>query len=88
MSWNANKRGIECMCIHIISPFGVTIVSVHRAERSDVVRLAIVVPGNDFHEARTQLQDLVPAIVPEGIRRENEVLAVSDFGTEMGKEPR
>ena len=52
------------------------------------MRLAVVVPGDNLHEAGAKVQDLVPAVVPEGIRGEDEVLAVRDLRSEMGEEPR
>lgn len=51
------------------------------------MRLAVVVPGDNLHEPRGKLQDRVPAIIPEGVCREDEVFAVGDLGSEMSEEP-
>ena len=51
------------------------------------MRLAIVIPGDDFDESRAELQKTIPARVPQKIRREDPVLAIGDFATEMGREP-
>lgn len=51
------------------------------------MRLAVIVPGDDFDETRSELEEVVPAIEPEEIRREYPVLAVGDFIAEMCKEP-
>jgi hypothetical protein len=39
--------------LHIVGPFGGTVIGVRGAQRSNIVRLSIVVPGDDFDEARS-----------------------------------
>jgi hypothetical protein len=53
-------------------------------EVSDVVRLSVVVPGDDFDEARGEGEDVVPAVEPEEVSGEDPVLLV---GVEVGEEP-
>jgi hypothetical protein len=43
------------------------------------MRLAIVVPCDNFHELRLELENLIPAIEPKEITWEHPVLAVGDF---------
>jgi hypothetical protein len=50
---------------HIVGPFGCSIVGVFVFEGSDIVRLAIVVPGKDFNHGETLLNNLVPAVEDE-----------------------
>lgn len=38
---------------------------------------AVVVPGDDLDEFGTRRQDIFPSCIPEKVRREDEVLAVS-----------
>lgn len=52
---------------HVHGPLGVAIVSMGRRKGTNVVRLAVVVPGNDLNEARTEMQDLPPTLVPQEI---------------------
>jgi hypothetical protein len=49
----------------IVGPFGCSIVGVFVFEGSDIVRLAIVVPGEDFHHRESILKNLVPAVEDE-----------------------
>jgi hypothetical protein len=43
------------------------------------VRLAVVVPGNHLDHGEALLEDLVPAVIDEGVGGEDPVLAVRDF---------
>lgn len=72
---------------HVIGPLGVTIVGVLGAEGSDVVRLAIVVPGDDLDHGKALLDDLLPSVEDERAAREDPVLAVGDLGTVVSREP-
>lgn len=74
--------------LHVIDPFGVTVVKVRRLERTDVVRLAIVVPSNNLNHGESLLEDLIPAVKDQGATGEDPVLAIRDLGTEVGEEPR
>lgn len=73
---------------HIVCPLGVTVVVVLGGERAEVVRLAVVVPGNKLDHGEALLKNLVPAVVEESTTGEDPVLAVGDLGAEMGREPR
>ena len=41
---------------------------------TDIVRFSVVIPGNNFHESRTESQNLIPAIVPKSIGWEDPIL--------------
>lgn len=64
---------------HVICPFGVAVIAMGRAEGPNVMRLAVVVPGEDFDVLRGQGQYFVPTFIPEKVTREDPVLAVGDF---------
>lgn len=64
---------------HVVSPLGVTIVIVKRAQGTDVVGLTIVVPCDNLNHRESFLQDLIPAIENQGTTREDPVLAVTDL---------
>lgn len=51
------------------------------------MRLAIVIPSNNFQVLRPQGEDLIPAVEPQKVRWENPVLAVRDLRAEVGAEP-
>lgn len=72
---------------HAVRPLGVSVVAVRAVEAADVVRLAVVVPGDDFDEARLELQDLRPAVEPEEVSGEHPVLGVRHFGAKVCREP-
>ena len=71
-----------------VGPLGVTIVEVRGVETTDVVRLSVIVPGDDFEELGSKGEDLSPSVVPERVTREDPVLAEGDLRTEVGREPR
>lgn len=50
--------------LHVHDPFGCAIIGVWRGQRCDVVRLAVVIPGNNLHKPRCKVQYLEPAVVP------------------------
>jgi hypothetical protein len=52
------------------------------------VRLAIVVPGDNFHETGLSCEDFSPSTVPEEVGREDPVLVVGDVVAKMRREPR
>jgi hypothetical protein len=52
------------------------------------MRLAIVIPRNDFQVLRAKSEDLVPAVEPQKIRWEHPVLAIRNLGAEVSTEPR
>jgi hypothetical protein len=59
--WRASSN------LHIIGPLGVSVVVVLRAQGADIMRLAIVIPGNDFQELGAQSKDFVPPIKPQQV---------------------
>lgn len=72
---------------HVVGPLRVSVVIVGRGEGADVVRLAVVIPCDDFHELWLKSKDLLPALVPEKIAREDPVFAIRHFGAIMSREP-
>lgn len=59
-----------------------------RRKWTNVVRFAVVVPGDDFNEARTEGQNVVPTLIPQQVGREDPVLAVRYLAAEVRGEPR
>lgn len=51
------------------------------------MRLAIVIPGDNFNKARSKSQDFIPSVIPQKIRREDPIFAVGYLRTEVGEEP-
>jgi len=47
----------------------------------------IIVPSNDFDVLWSERQDIHPAVIPKEIRRKHPILAVSDFGSVVSREP-
>lgn len=58
-----------------------------RAQRTDVVRLAIIVPGDNLNHGEAFLENLVPAVKEERTAGEDPVLAEGHLGTKVGEEP-
>jgi hypothetical protein len=56
-------------------------------ERANIMRLAVVVPGDNLEELRLQSKDFVPTIKPESVTWEDPVLAIRHLRTVMGAEP-
>ena len=52
---------------HVVDPFRGPVIVMRRAQWCHIVRLAIVVPGHNLDELRTQAQQVVPAIEPEKV---------------------
>ena len=65
--------------LHVICPLGIAIVKMWRLQRADVMRLAVVVPGDDLQEPRFEAEDLIPAIIPQKIRWKHPILAVRNL---------
>jgi hypothetical protein len=59
-----------------------------RFQGTNIVAFPIVVPSNDFDESWLQFEDVIPSIEPQKVGWEDPILAVGDFCTIMGKEPR
>ena len=57
-------------------------------ERADVVGLSVIVPSYDFDKPGAKGEDLIPAVVPEGVGRKDPVLGIRHLRTVMGREPR
>ena len=73
---------------HVVGPLGVAVVVVLGVQGTNVVRLAIVVPGDNLNHGETLLKDGVPAIIQQRTAREDPVLGERHLGPEMGEEPR
>lgn len=78
----------ESVVGHVVDPLGCAVVVVLGGQRADVVRLAIVVPSDDFDELGLRVKNTIPAILPEQVGREDKVLAVANFDAVVGAEPR
>jgi hypothetical protein len=61
---------------------------VRRAERANIVRLAVVVPGDNFNTSQAHGENLLPAVVLEKISGENPVLTVRNLGAKVREELR
>lgn len=89
VSGNEGLRELQPSVVgHVVGPLGVTVVVVLGVQGTNVVRLAVVVPGNNLNHGETLLEDGVPAIKEERTTREDPVLGEGDLRTEMGEEPR
>jgi hypothetical protein len=55
-------------------------------ERTNVVGLSIVVPGEDLDHREALLQDFIPAVEDEGATRENPVLVIKSASSVDGAE--
>lgn len=51
------------------------------------MRLAVVIPGDNLDEPRSQAQDVLPPVEPKQIAREDPVLAPRHFSAKVGEEP-
>ena len=68
---------------HVVDPLAVTIVCVLRTQGTDVVGLAVVIPGDNLNHVETLLKDLIPAVVEKRTTRENPVLGVRNLGAKV-----
>lgn len=83
---------VSCGCasrwyLHIVDPFGVAVIVMRGGEWTNIMALAIIIPGNDFNVLWSERQDVHPAVVPKEIRRKHPVFAVRYFGSVMSGEP-
>jgi hypothetical protein len=70
VAYKVRSMAIKCgvgLNLHIIGPFRVSVVEMERIQWTDIMRLPIIIPGDDFQELRTQSEDLVPAVEPQKI---------------------
>lgn len=77
----------EAIVGHVVDPLGRAVVVVSGGQRADVVRLAVVVPGDDLDKGGLRVENVVPAVLPEQVGREDKVLAVADLDAVVGAEP-
>lgn len=61
---------------HIIDPFGIAIIEMLRLQWADVVRLAVVIPGNNLNHGEALLQDLLPSVIDQSTTWEDPVLGI------------
>jgi len=78
----------SCVYLHVVDPLGVAVVVMRGGERTNVMALAIIIPGNDLNVLWSEFQYVRPAVIPEEFRREHPVLAVRNFGSVVSGEPR
>jgi hypothetical protein len=97
-SWSRRSR-LECLDIgssefeqgqvgHVVGVHAGTVVAVAIVRGSDVVRLAIVVPGDDLEVSKvgrslSEVENLFPSFVPQGFGFEQPVLGVGDLFTKV-----
>ena len=96
--WSRGSR-LECLDIgasefeqgqvrHVVGIHAGTVVAVAVIGRSDVVRLAIIIPGDDFEVSKigrslSEVKDLFPSLVPQGFGFEQPVFGVGDLFTKV-----
>lgn len=72
----------EAVMRHIVGPLRRAIIAMLRAKRSDVVRLAIIIPSDNLDHGKALLNDLVPTGEEQITRGKDPVLA-----RKVGREP-
>jgi hypothetical protein len=59
---------------HVVRPLGCSVIGVLVLERANIMRLAVVIPGEDFDHGEALFEDFVPAVKDKRATRENPVL--------------